>query len=112
MTALALHIGRRHEGRADEQKHRGLVLPVIGTVKQGAAEDAVTEDHTGRDQRECGKDHDDAVAQRQPLAERRHERIARDDLGMVWLIRKRTMHHAETSLASLSRLADVAVLAL
>ena len=33
-------------------------------------------------------------------------------LGAVRLIRKRTMHHAETSLASFSRLADVAVLAL
>jgi hypothetical protein len=31
---------------------------------------------------------------------------------MVLLIRKRTMHHAATSLASFSRLADVAVLAL
>ena len=45
-------------------------------------------------------------------SERRHERIARDSLGSVWLIRKRTMHHAETSLASFRRLADVAVLAL
>ena len=65
-----------------------------------------------RDQCDGGEDHDDVVAQRQRLAERRHERIARGGLGMVLLIRKRTMHHAETSLASLSRLADVAVLAL
>jgi hypothetical protein len=112
MAALALHIGRGHEGGADKQKYRRFVLPVIGAVEQGAAEHAVTEDHTCRDQRERGEDHDDVVAQRQHLAERRHERIARGGLGAVLLIRKRTMHHAATSVASFSRLAEVAVLAL
>src|SRR5262249_60294476 len=97
---------------ADQKKHRRLVLPVIGAVEQGAAEYAIAEDHTCRDQRKRGEDHDDAVAQRQRPAERRHERIARGGVGMVFLIRNGTMHHAETSLASLSRLAEVAVLAL
>ena len=50
--------------------------------------------------------HNDAVA-RQRMAERRHEQNPRDGLGMVWLIRKLQMHHAETSLAT-SRLAEVA----
>ena len=39
------------------------------------------------------------------------ERIARGGVGTVVLIRKRTMHHAETSEASFSRLAAVAVFA-
>ena len=53
MAALSLHIGRRHEGRADQQKHRRLVLPVIGAVEQRAAEHAVAEDGAGRDQRDA-----------------------------------------------------------
>ena len=111
MAALALHIGRGHEGGADQQEHRRLVLPVIRAVEQGAAEHAVAQDGAGRDQRDAGEDDDDVVAKRQRTLERRHERIARGDRSGFVLIRKRTMHHAETSVASFSRLAEVAVLA-
>ena len=44
--------------------------------------------------------------QRKRAFERRDERIARRGVETVVLIRKRTMHHAETSDASFSRLAD------
>ena len=68
MAALALHIGRGHEGGADQQKHRRLVLPVIGAVEQGAAEHAVAEDaRRPRSARRAANDHDDVVAQRQRL---------------------------------------------
>ena len=77
MAALSLHIGRGHEGRADQQKHRRLVLPVIGAVKQRAAEHAVAQDGAGRDQRERREDDDDVVAKGKRAFERRHERIAR-----------------------------------
>ena len=52
------------------------------------------------------------LQKRKPAFERRHERIARGGARTVILIRERTMHHAETSVASFSRLAAVAVLAL
>src|SRR4051794_22806313 len=112
MAALSLNIGRRHEGGANQQKHRRLVLPVIGAVEQGTAEYAVAQDDAGRDQRDRGKDDDDVVAEAKRAPEYRHGRIALGDVGTVILIRKRTMHHAETSLASFSNLAAVAVLAL
>ena len=111
MAALSLHIGRGHEGGADQQKYRGFVLPVIRAVKQGAAEHAVAEDGAGRDQRDRREHHDDVVAKGERTFQRRHERIARSGVGMVVLIRKRTMHHAETSVASFNRLAAVAVFA-
>src|SRR5689334_15706449 len=113
MAALALHIGGGHEGSSDEQEHGGLVLPVIGTVEQGAAEHAVAQDDARRDQRDGREDDDDVVAEGQGMTECRHERAARGGgVGTVILIRKRTMHHAETSLASFSKLAAVGVLAL
>src|SRR5437660_1782672 len=112
MAALALHIGRRHEGGADEEKHRRLVLPVVGAVEKRTTEYAVAEDGARRDQRDCCEHHDDGVAEVERVAECRHERIARNGVGAVILIRKRTMHHAATSLASFSREAEVAVLAL
>ena len=59
-----------------------------------------------------GEHDDDVVAEVKRALERRHERIARGGVGAFDLIRDRTMHHAETSVASFSRLAAVAVLAL
>src|SRR4051794_41549019 len=95
MPALALHIGCGHEGGADQEKYRRLVLPVIGAVEQGAAEHAVAQDYARRDQRDGGEEYDNVVAEGQSTTERRHEWIARGDgFGMVSLIRKRTMHHA------------------
>ncbi len=51
------------------------------------------------------------LQKRERAFERRDERIARRGARTVGLIRKRTMHHAETSDASFSRLAAVAVFA-
>src|SRR5579863_3043332 len=111
MAALLLHIGRRHERRADQKKHRRLVLPVIRAVEQGAPEHAIAEDGAGRDQRNGCQDDDDVVAPYEHALERRDEPIARRGVRATFLIRERTMHHAETSDPSLSNLAAVAVLA-
>jgi len=59
-----------------------------------------------------GRDEDnDVVAEGEAAFDRGHERIARGRIRKVALILKRTMHHAETSDASFSRVAAVAVLA-
>ena len=110
VSALPLHIGRGHEGGADQQKHRGFVLPVVRAVKQGAAEDAVAQDGAGRDQSDSRQNDNDPVAKGERAIERRHEHIVRGGGRSVSLIRKRTMHHAETSVASFSRLAAAALL--
>ncbi len=112
MAALTLHVGRRHEGGADQQKYRRLVLPVIGAVEHRAAEHAVAQDRAGGDQGNGSQEDNGIVAKRERLTDSRHEPIARGDAGQVFLIRKRTMHHAATSVASFSNVAEVAVLAL
>ena len=94
-----------------QQEHRRLILPIIGAVKQRAAEHAIAEDAAGRDQRDGGEDDDDGVAQRQRALQRRHGPMCRSGVGAVIPIRKRTVHQAETSEASFSRLAAVAVFA-
>ena len=81
-------------------------------MKQRAAEHAVAEDGAGRDQRDRGEDDDDAVEKGQRMFERRDERVACDAASVrLFTIRKRTVHHAETSDASFNSLAAVAVLA-
>ena len=42
VAALSLYIGGGHEGGADQEKYRRLVLPVIRAMKQGAPQHAVT----------------------------------------------------------------------
>ena len=76
-------------------------------MEQGAAQHAVAEDGAGGDQRDRRQHDDDAVAERERTFQRRHERMARGGVGMVILIRKRTMHHAVTSDASFSSLAGI-----
>src|ERR1700738_5095096 len=111
MAALSLHIGCGPEGRTDQKKHRRLVLPIVGTVKQRAAQHAVAEDGAGRDQRNGRDDDDDVVTKGETTFERGRERIARCSIRTVMLISELTMHHAETSDASFNRLAAVAVFA-
>src|SRR5882757_281602 len=110
MTAILLYIGRGHEGGADQQEHGGLVLPVIGGVEQRAAEHAVAQDGAGRDQRDRCKHDDDAVEDGEAAIERRREACACGSVRLAVTIRKRTVDHAETSEASLSKFAAVAVL--
>jgi hypothetical protein len=111
MAAAGLHIGRGHEGRADQQKHRSLVLPVIGGVEQRTAEDAVAQDRAGGDQRERRQHDDDAVAGAKRAFANPDQRVAGRGVRSVVALRKWTMHHAAMSDASFSRLAAVAVLA-
>src|SRR3954453_1784034 len=110
MAALPLHVGGGNEGRADQQKHRRLVLPIVGAVKQGSAEHAVAEDDAGGDQRQRSKNNDDAVANvKPPFARRQNHVAAGGGLRREVLILERKVDHAATSEATFNRLAAIAV---
>src|SRR5579871_4693814 len=111
MAALLLYPGGSHEGGADQKEDGSLVLPIVWRLKQRSSQDAIAEDRARRDQRKGGESENDAVAQSERIFERRNQRGAGRGGGRIGSIRKRTVHHAETSEASLSNLPAVAVLA-
>ena len=61
MPALALHVGRCHEGHADQQEHGRFVLPVVRAMKQGATKNAIAKDNAGGDQRDRREDDDELL---------------------------------------------------
>ncbi len=64
MAATALHIGRRHEGGADQQEHRGLILPISWRMEGEAREHRIGQDKAGQHQGDGGAEDDQPVEQR------------------------------------------------
>jgi hypothetical protein len=74
MPASRLYERSRQEGRAHQQEHRGLVLPVGRDLEEVASDRAIGQDRRRHDQRRHAGDRDDPVTGLHPPFEPRDDR--------------------------------------